>query len=329
LAGILDRLPKTTSPDLLVGMETMDDAGVFRISPDVALVQTVDFFYPVVNDPYHFGRIVAANALSDIWAMGARALTAMNLLAYPAGKIPPESVEWLLKGGSEKLVEAGVVLVGGHTMEQEEFVYGMSVTGVLHPDRVQTNATARVGDVLILTKPLGTGVYANALEKDGLAYTQYEEFVGSMERLNKSASEVLVRFDVSAMTDVTGFGLLGHAYPIARNAGVALVIRCGDVPLFTDTIELMDAYNTQPVCKCKRYVWPATRVEDGVDAHLPMLFMEAQTSGGLLAAIRAEQAEAAVAALGEAGDARSAIIGEVVPGPDPTDPEPKVLRLVP
>jgi selenide,water dikinase len=328
LAGILERLPRTTSPDLLVGMETMDDAGVFRIAPDVALVQTVDFFYPVVNDPYSFGRIVAANSLSDVWAMGARALTAMNLLAYPAGKIPPESIEWLLRGGSEKLVEAGVVLVGGHTMEQEEFVYGMSVTGALHPDRVLTNATARVGDVLLLTKPLGTGVYSHALEKDGLNERQYDEFVAAMERLNKYASEALASFDVSAMTDVTGFGLLGHAFPIARNARVCLTIRADRVPLFTDTIELMGAFNTQPVCKCRRYVWPSTRVAEGVDPRLPLLFMEAQTSGGLLVAIRSDQADEALAALHAAGDEAATVIGEVGPGPEPDDPEPVFLRLV-
>jgi len=309
-------------------METMDDAGVFRIAPDVALVQTVDFFYPVVNDPYRFGRIVAANSLSDIWAMGARALTAMNLLAYPAGKIPPESIEWLLRGGSEKLVESGVVLMGGHTMEQEEFVYGMSVTGILHPDRVRTNAAARIGDRLLLTKPLGTGVYSSALEKDGLTEEQYEEFVASMERLNKYASEALDPFDVSAMTDVTGFGLLGHAFPMARNARVCLTFQADRIPLFRDTLHLMATYNTQQVCKCRQYVWPSTQVGAGVDARLPLLFMEAQTSGGLLVAIRPDQVDEALAALHAAGDRSAAAIGEVVAGPEPDDPAPVFLRLV-
>jgi len=315
------------SPDLLVGMDSMDDAGVFRLTPELALVQTVDFFYPVVNDPRAFGRIVAANSLSDVWAMGARALTAMNLLAYPAGRIPPEVIEELLIGGSEKLQEAGVVLVGGHTLEQEELTYGMSVTGIVRPDAVLTNARARVGDALILTKPLGTGVYANALTRDALDASHYDAFVGTMERLNLYAADVLRRFDVSAVTDVTGFGLLGHALPIARNAGVTLAVRARAVPLLPDTLQYLTEFYAKEVCKCRRYVAPYLQVDAGVEAAYPTIFSEAQTSGGLLFSIRPDQAEEAVVAVRESGDPASAIIGEIQPGPASDAEKPCYLRV--
>jgi len=308
-------------------MDSMDDAGVFRLTPELALVQTVDFFYPVVNDPRACGRIVAANSMSDVWAMGARALTAMNLLAYPAGRIPPEVIEELLIGGSEKLQEAGVVLVGGHTLEQEELTYGMSVTGIVHPHAAFTNARARVGDALVLTKPLGIGVYANALSHDALDSAHYDAFVGTMERLNLYAADVLRRFDVGAVTDVTGFGLLGHALPFARNAGVTLSIRSGAVPLLPDTIQYLTEYYAKEVCKCRRYVAPYLQVDTGVEAAYPTIFSDAQTSGGLLFSIRADQAEAAVAALRESGDPASAIIGEVQPGPAPDTENPCYLRV--
>ncbi len=322
LAGILERLPKYETANLLVGIDTMDDAGVFQISSNMALVQTVDFFYPVVNDPRAFGRIVAANSLSDIWAMGAKAMTAMNLLSYPAGKIDVSGIEELLAGGSEKLTEANVALVGGHTMEQEDLVYGMSVTGVVSPDAVVTNSRARVGDVLLLTKPLGTGVYSNALKEEGmLPANDYAAFVGSMERLNMYAASILSKFDVSAITDVTGFGLLGHALPMARNGGVSLVIESGKVPHLPDIFEYLSRYYPLGVCKCKEYVMAATNCASAVTDAAMSLLSEAQTSGGLLVAIRAGQVSEAVAALHECGDPYTAIIGYVKEGPGSPDGE--------
>ena len=289
----------------------MDDAGVFRISSEVALVHSVDFFNPIVNDARTFGRIVAANSMSDIWAMGAKAITAMNVLSYPAGKIPVEVIEELLHGGSEKLREAGVVLVGGHTMELDEVVYGMSITGIVHPDAALTNSDARAGDRIILTKPIGTGIFGNALREDGLSREQYMTFASSMERLNLYAAEVLRRFDVSALTDVTGFGLLGHSLPMARNAGVKLVYYSSMVPLLPGILDLMKEFNPLGVCKCKDFVEDFIKVEDKVAPELYTIFSEAQTSGGLLAAVRADQADDVVAALHSVGDTSSAIIGEV------------------
>lgn len=290
-------------------METMDDAGVFRLRDDLALVQSVDFFFPAVNDPRTFGRIVAANSLSDIWAMGGKAVTAMNLLAYPAGKIPAAAIEELLIGGSEKLVEAGVALAGGHTLELDFFVYGMSVTGTVDPRRIMTNSRLRQGDALILTKPLGTDIYCDAHAKDGLSSAQYALFVTQMERLNMYASETLKAFDVSAMTDVTGFGLLGHALPMARSAELCIVINEEQVPRLPDIASLRKEFRHQQVCKCKDYILPWADVDSGVGDTSMELLAGAQTSGGLLAAVRSEQAEEAVRALRDGGDVAAAVIG--------------------
>lgn len=304
------------SPNLIVGMETMDDAGVYRLTDELALVQSVDFFFPIVNDPRSFGRIGAANSLSDIWAMGARAITAMNHLAYPAGKIPPEVIEELLIGAVEKLKEANVVLLGGHTLEQEELVFGMSVTGLTSPETALTNANARIGDLLIITKPLGTGVYCDAMINDGLTKEQFTLYINSMERLNLYASEVIQRFDVSCVTDVTGFGLLGHSLPIAKNANVTVVISSKEVPLLPGLPDMLDMFNPKGVCKCKEWVKPHLEVAPRVDDRYFQLFAEAQTSGGLLATVRPDQADTLVKTLREHGDTESAIIGRIEPNND-------------
>ena len=298
-------------------MQTMDDAGVYRISDEIALVQTVDFFFPIVDDPRSFGRIAAANSLSDIWAMGAKAITAMNHLAYPAGKVPPEAIEELLTGAAEKLHESGVVLLGGHTMEQEDFSYGMSVTGITNPRTALTNDNAKPGDLIILTKPVGTGVYCDAMLSDGLTAEQFSIFVYWMERLNKYASEVIQRFDVSCLTDVTGFGLLGHSLPVARNAGVRIVINSKDVPLLPGLPGMLDSFNPKGVCKCSEYVDPYLRMGKDIDRKYYTLFSEAQTSGGLLATVKPDQAEVLVRTIREHGDTEAAVIGHVEELDDP------------
>ncbi|MCK5147747.1 selenide, water dikinase SelD [bacterium] len=310
LAGIIQKLPRHDTPDLLVGLETMDDAGVYRLTPDLAMVQTVDFFFPVVNDPRAFGRIAAANSLSDIWAMGGKALTAMNVLAYPAGKIPPEIIQEMLIGGSEKLAEAEVALVGGHTMEQDNLLYGMSVTGTVHPDHIMTNSQPRVGDTLILTKPLGTGIYANAHQADGLNDKQNSLFIASMERLNKYAAEAVVGFDISAMTDVTGFGLLGHAFNLARNGCVTIHFSVTNIPCFPDTFALMEHYNAYQVSKCEEWITPHLRRADTVTDSQFNMMAEAQTSGGLLIAVREDEADTLIASIEDCGDI-AVIVGVV------------------
>ncbi len=289
----------------------MDDAGVYRITDDIALVQTVDFFFPVVNDPGMNGMIAAANSLSDIWAMGATAHTAMNVLAYPPGLINAEAIGEMLAGGSRKLVEAKVSLVGGHTMEQEDLLYGMSVTGTVHPDRIKTNCSANLHDLVIITKPLGTGVYANGMMKDGVSDSQYREVTASMSRLNMYAADVLSRFRVSAMTDVTGFGLLGHALPVARSSNLTVQICQSSVPLLSDIYQLLERFTTLGVCKVSEYVDSFLTVQSGVPSDNLKLLTESETSGGLLAFIHPDDAEKAVTMLKNNGDETSAIIGSV------------------
>jgi selenide,water dikinase len=292
-------------------METMDDAGVFRISDDMALVQTVDFFSPVVADPRTFGRIVAANCLSDVWAMGGRALTAMNLLCFPTSRIPETAVEDLMQGASEKLVEAGVVLVGGHTMEQDELVYGMSITGTIDPGRALRNSMARIGDRLILTKPIGSGVVTTANMAVGMPPAILDPVVASMERLNRYASEVLYGFDTSALTDITGFGLLGHALAMARSGEVGMRFHAGSIPFFEGAAELTVDHLPKGSRLNRQYAEPFTGLAPGLDGKVAWLVFDAQTSGGLLAAVRQDQAEDALDAVRSAGDTDAAIVGEV------------------
>jgi len=306
-------MPKFETPDLIVGMETMDDAGVFRISDDTALVQTVDFFSPAVNSARASGRIVAANCLSDIWAMGGRPLTAMNILGFPASKLPPEVVRELLSGAAEKLVEAGVALVGGHSVDQKEVMFGMSVTGVIHPARAIRNSRARSGDVLILTKPLGTGILCTALKEGHVGDSALDEAVSFMERLNRYASEVLAGFDVSALTDVTGFGLAGHSVAMAKTSGVTLEIDPESVPVLEGALELADRY--LPGGSGRNWDYDRVNVEIPLDIDPRMLavLMDSQTSGGLLAAVAPDQAASAVARLRECGDPRASVIGRALP----------------
>lgn len=320
LSGILHKLPRVSSPDLIVGMDTMDDAGVYRINETTALVQTVDFFSPVVGNPRTFGRIAAANSISDIWAMGGKALTAMNLLCFPSGKLEVEVVEEILTGSSEKLVEAGVVLVGGHTAEQDEVLFGLSVTGVIHPDMAMTNSNARVGDVLILTKPIGSGILSTANKAEQLKLEIMGPMIASMERLNMYASHVLNKYDVSSLTDITGFGLLGHSLAFAESAKVGLEFSAASIPLFPAVMDYVDAYFPGGSAQNRKYAEKSTYIDQGVSDQMANIMFDAQTSGGLLAAVRADQAEETVQALRECGDENSVIIGRVIEDPGADQP---------
>ena len=321
LSGILEKLPGVSSPDLIVGMDTMDDAGVYRINETTALVQTVDFFSPVVGDPRTFGRIAAANSMSDVWAMGGRALTAMNLLCFPGGKLEAEVIEEILTGSSEKLVEAGVVLVGGHTAEQDEVIFGLSVTGTIHPERVKRNSRARVGDILILTKPLGSGILSTANKASQLEARIMGPMIAAMERLNMYACDVLNEYDVSTMTDVTGFGLMGHSLAFARSANVGLVYNAEDIPLFYGVMDYVEDYFPGGSAQNRKYVGENAYIDPDVNRDLSDILFDAQTSGGLLAAVHENHADEVVAALRECGDESTAIIGRVVDDPGPDQPK--------
>ena len=297
--------------DLLVGTSTADDAGVFRIAPDLALVQTVDFFTPIVDDAFQFGAIAAANALSDVYAMGGEPKTALNVACFPQSGVPLEVLTDILRGGLAKAEEAGVVVVGGHTVIDEEIKFGMAVTGLVHPDRILRNVGARPGDALVLTKALGTGIVATALKRGAGSPAEHAAAIESMAALNAAAARVLRGFEVHACTDVTGFGLLGHGYEMAHGSGVRLAFVAERLPLLPGARALAAAGHLTGGCKRNRD-WLADKVEvaAAVAADLAEIAWDPQTSGGLLAAVPAATAPRLLDAFRAAG-VRAATIGAV------------------
>jgi selenide,water dikinase len=289
-------------PDLLVGTATSDDAGVFRIAPDVALVQTVDFFSPIVDDAFQFGAIAAANALSDVYAMGGAPRTALNIACFPPQGVPPGVLADILRGGHAKAAEAGVLVVGGHTVTDEEIKFGMAVTGFVHPDRILRNIGARPGDVLVLTKALGTGIVTTAMKRGNALPEEEQAAVTSMLALNAAAAGALRTTEVHACTDVTGFGLLGHAYEMAHGSGVRLAIDARTLPLLPGIARLVAAGGSLTGGCRRNRDWLTDRVR--VDAETPEPVAEAawdpQTSGGLLAAVPASVADHLLHALATA-----------------------------
>lgn len=269
-------------PNVLIGFETSDDAGVYKLSPECALVQTVDFFTPIVDDPYTFGAIAAANALSDVWAMGGEPLTALSILCYPA-KGDPETLGAILRGGAEKMREASCVLLGGHSVADEEIKFGYSVTGAVHPDHVRANADARSGDLLVLTKALGTGVIATALKRGMASAAHVAASEASMLTLNRAAGQAMKDLTIHGCTDVTGFGLIGHAREMAEASGVTLRIRTQAVPLLPGAREAVAAGAIPGGLKNnQKYSESRVRREAEIDPDLYTLMFDPQTSGGLL-----------------------------------------------
>ncbi|MEG2185931.1 MAG: selenide, water dikinase SelD [Clostridia bacterium] len=294
-AGVLQKLlrdlPVHADPNLIVGFESSDDASVYRVSDQLALVQTIDFFPPVVDDPEAFGRIAAANALSDIYAMGGEPKVAQNVLVIP-DNMPETMVQAILRGGYQKVFEAGAILSGGHSIHGGEPIYGLAVTGFVHPDHVLRNSGARVGDVLLLTKPLGIGVYLTARKAGMLCDAEEQRAIAQMEQLNRSARDAMQGFDVSACTDVTGFSLLGHAVEMAEGSHVALKIDAQAVPLLPEAL-LLASMGLLPEGMYKNRAFAQERVDTGdVELALCDLFFDPQTSGGLLIAVAEAQADA-------------------------------------
>jgi selenide,water dikinase len=313
--GVLDRVVSTLKinpdPQLLVGFETADDAGVYKISDDTALIQTLDFFTPIVDSPFAFGSIAAANALSDVYAMGGRPLTAMNIVCFPSEDLPESVLMETLAGGLEKIHESGTTLVGGHSVEDAEFKYGLSVTGLIHPDRILTNAKTRINDRLILTKPIGTGILATAVKGKLAKKNTIQNLVTVASTLNKYAAEIILKFNPNALTDITGFGLAGHVYEMAAAAKMAITLYAENVPLIEDVLDFArmgmfpaGAYNN------KHFFKTGVFIEPGVDAIIADLMFDPQTSGGLVASMGETNAKDCLKALRDQGiDAR--IIGEV------------------
>ena len=301
---MLSAIPLTTDDRVLVDFRTADDAGVFAWESGPALVQTVDFFTPIVDDPYIYGEIAAANAVSDIYAMGGRPLTALAIAAFPKEGLESGTIREIFRGGFDKLREAGVALLGGHTVQDQEIKFGYAVTGSIDPARILTNGGARPGDVLFLTKPLGTGIVGTAIKFDRAAPPLADEAVRSMRTLNRAAADAIHKLPadaVHACTDITGFGLAGHATEMARASGATLVVDAACVPLFTGVLDIASRNRSGGLGTNQDHFAGAVRVEPGVAAEFEWLLYDPQTSGGLLIASAADAADAVAAALAEAG----------------------------
>jgi len=282
----LHSLPKFEHVDLIVGVETSDDAGVFRLRSDLAIVNTVDFFTPIVDDPYTFGQIAAANALSDIYAMGGEPKTAMNIVCFPKGKMDIQVLAQVLKGGGDKARESGTVVVGGHSIIDKELKYGMAITGVIHPDRVIRNVGVQEDDALVLTKPLGTGIIATALKKKKASKESIQAAIASMTALNKAAAAVMRNYPVHACSDVTGYGLLGHALEMASGSSVTLILESAKLPLLHRAARLAEKGYLTGGCKRNReFLQGKISVNQSIREGLIEVAFDPQTSGGLLIAV--------------------------------------------
>ena len=298
-----------------MGAAAADDAGVYKLDEDTALIQTLDFFTPIVNDPYIFGQIAATNALSDVYAMGGRPLCAMNICCFPVKDLPVEVFRDILRGGIDKVHQAGAVLAGGHSVEDPELKYGLSVTGVVHPQRLVTNAGLRPGQKLVLTKPLGTGVIATAL-KAGLADAgAVEQSVKIMTQLNDAAARVMARFAVTGGTDITGFGLLGHALEMAQASGVGISLEASRVPILEQAREMAQMGLVPGGSHANRdFCQKSVQVEGQVDPIVLDLMADAQTSGGMLMGLEPDKVEPALEMLAQQRVA-AALVGEVTDQP--------------
>jgi selenide,water dikinase len=305
-----------TDPNLIAGATTGEDAGVYRLNDDTALIQTVDFFTPIVDDPYHFGQVAAANALSDVYAMGGKPLLAMNLVAFPIKEMDKSVLREILRGGLDKIKEAGALLVGGHSIEDTELKYGLSITGLVHPDRVLLNSGARAGDFLLLTKPLGTGILSTAL-KGGLAGKAIEDRITTvMATLNREAALLMQSVEVHACTDITGFGLVGHLYEMACASGVAIRLDSRAVPLLPETLDFA-AMGIIPEGAHKNKAFYDRFLINRLEELDPMemVLVDPQTSGGLLIAASAEAINSIAERLAQGNYPLDfGIVGQVVAG---------------
>ncbi len=315
-AQVLRELPKMTDPNLLVGADWSDDAGVYKLDDSTALVMTLDFFAPLVDDPYDFGRVAAANALSDIYAMGGKPLCVLNIVGFPDKELPVEILEEILRGGAERVLAAGAVVAGGHSVRDSEIKYGLSVTGVVHPDRIQTNGGARPGDMLVLTKPIGSGTLTSAAKAEKISQEDLAETIDVMTDLNAGACQAMLEVGVHAVTDITGFGLIGHAHELAQASGITIEIEASKVPLLENALRLAgDGIVTRAHRDNLEYVGGGFSSK-GVDETLVKLLADAQTSGGLLIAVPPDRADDLVRALAARRTRSIAPVGRVHPKSD-------------
>lgn len=304
---------RSNDPNLLVGYETSDDAAVYRVAPDIAVISTVDFITPPVDDPYWFGQIAAANSLSDVYAMGGKPLTALNLVMFPSKKLDMGVLKEILRGGTDKVLEAEASMAGGHSVDDNEPKYGLSVTGVVHPDRILTNCGAQPGDALILTKPLGTGVLFNASRSGKLPYRELELILPQVAALNRTAMDVALRFGVHACTDITGFGIMGHMLELAKGSGVQIDLFYDRLPFHPNALDMYKKGETtgsnKPNRKLAEGFWKSPSNRSG---HEEDLLFDPQTSGGLLLSVPDAQADTLVSEMQGAGFHAAARVAQVV-----------------
>ena len=309
-------MPLISNQNVIRGMTNLDDAGVYKLTDDLAIIQTIDFFTPIVDEPYAFGQIAAANALSDVYAMGGQPITAMNIVCFPAGSLDISVLKDILRGGVDKMREAGVILVGGHSIDDVELKYGLSVTGTVHPKRLVTNSGVKTGDKLILTKPLGTGIISTALKARMVDEKTVAKLTKCMATLNNKASELMRKVGVHACTDITGFGLIGHTVQLAQNSHVGINISSASIPL----LPRIEEFAKQGLCpgglhRNREFYSTAVIIDNKVPGHIQDILFDAQTSGGLLISLAPRKAELLLDRLRQAGVEDAAIIGEVVTKP--------------
>lgn len=313
MSEALKDLEAATDENLLVGFETSDDAAVYRLTPEIALISTVDYITPPVDDPWWFGQIAAANSISDVYAMGGLPLTALNLVMFPADKLDVGLLKEILRGGSEKIKEARASMAGGHSVDDNEPKYGLAVTGQVHPGRILTNRGCRAGDALVLTKPLGTGVLFNANRSGKLPYPELEAILPQIAALNAAAMETALNFQIHACTDITGFGILGHSLEMAQGSNVQIEMLYDRLPFYPNALRMYQKGETTGSNKANRKLadgfWQAVKALSG-DAE--ELLFDPQTSGGLLLSVPGSEADELIAALHSAGVATAALIGQVV-----------------
>lgn len=316
MSDALNDLKSSDDTNLLVGFETSDDAAVYRMSDDIAMINTIDFITPPVDDPYWFGQIAAANSLSDIYSMGGRPLTALNVVMFPSKKLDMGVLKEILQGGNDKVLEAGASLVGGHSVDDEEPKYGLCVNGVVHPEKVITNSGAVPGDALILTKPIGSGVLFNAVRSGKLPFAELEKKVlPSLAALNGGAMEEALKYELHAATDITGFGILGHGLEMAYGSGCSLHIDFDSIPIYPDALDMYGRGETTGSNKANQLMVESKRFfcEKDLDHKQRGIIFDPQTSGGLLLALPGNEVQQLIDKLHIAG-INAAVIGEVTEG---------------
>ncbi|MBX7219890.1 MAG: selenide, water dikinase SelD [Blastocatellia bacterium] len=315
LFSLLKHLPAITDPNVLVGSATADDAAVYQLNDEIALVLTTDFFTPVVDEPYDFGAVAAANALSDVYAMGGKPLTALNLVGFPDDKLEPEVLGEILRGGAETARRAGIDLVGGHTIKSDEPIYGLAVTGIVHPQHIISNAGAQAGDYLVLSKPLGIGILTTAAKQRRDPHAAIRKAINLMTTLNASACEAMVEVGVQAATDITGFGFLGHLRNILMASHCSATVWAGEVPVVSEAWEYVrEGIAPGGTHANRRFLADWVAYDAAIDTETQLVLCDAQTSGGLLMVVSAENLERLVAGLKERETPAWSVVGQVTAG---------------